>query len=518
LKANDISFRLDGPVTCAGLVRLLAPLGAAEPAPEEVRKLVWFDSFDWRLAGGGLCLALRDDVETVLYDMRSGRRIAMALDGLGEGFAADLPDGALRDAVAPAIGPRRLLARMNTGLTLHPFTLRDDAGKTVARGRVELWENRPPKGRPRRHQFWRLVLDPKPRARRALGLAIAGLPASLGQPDTLGTCVADALTAIGDAPDPDIGRLRPGLTPQMTAGEAARAIHRALLDALARNEAGAADGTDSEFLHDFRVAVRRTRAALALVDRGVLPEAMVALARVDFRWLGRQTNRMRDLDVCLLDFPDFEAALPAAQRPFLKPFHNHLRRESQREQRRVGHLLRGKRYRRILDTWQAVLAGDLAEADGLHAAAPVRDFAGPRIWKVYRRLLRQGRAIGDDTPAAALHELRLTAKKLRYLIEFFVELYPADRIARPLKALKALQEVLGRLQDSEVQSADILNFAREMAIEGPVSAETLLAMGMVTESILIRGDSVRQDWQDRFLRVSQPKIRAVFTDLFKPGK
>ena len=59
-----------------------------------------------------------------------------------------------------------------------------------------------------------------------------------------------------------------------------------------------------------------------------------------------------------------------------------------------------------------------------------------------------GKRIDDDSPAADLHELRKVGKELRYLLEFFGGIFDPETVKPMLKALKALQDVLGRFQDT----------------------------------------------------------------------
>ena len=65
-----------------------------------------------------------------------------------------------------------------------------------------------------------------------------------------------------------------------------------------------------------------------------------------------------------------------------------------------------------------------------------------------------GGAIDASSPAEAYHELRKKGKELRYLLELFgVPLFPDEVVKPMIKSLKALQDVLGRHQDREVQTA-----------------------------------------------------------------
>ena len=58
---------------------------------------------------------------------------------------------------------------------------------------------------------------------------------------------------------------------------------------------------DSEFLHDFRVSVRRSRAVQREL-KGVFAPAELARFRAEFRWLQQVTGDARDLDVYVLEF------------------------------------------------------------------------------------------------------------------------------------------------------------------------------------------------------------------------
>ena len=55
-------------------------------------------------------------------------------------------------------------------------------------------------------------------------------------------------------------------------------------------------------------------------------------------------------------------------------------------------------------------------------------------------MVKMGTAIDDDTPAEDLHELRKVGKELRYLLEFFASLYPAEVVKPLVKSLKGLQD------------------------------------------------------------------------------
>ena len=66
----------------------------------------------------------------------------------------------------------------------------------------------------------------------------------------------------------------------------ARQIHSALLDIMVANEPGMRADLDTEFLHDYRVSLRRTRSLLGQI-KNVFPEDAVTHFRTEFQWLAQ---------------------------------------------------------------------------------------------------------------------------------------------------------------------------------------------------------------------------------------
>ena len=505
-------YRLADDESPSRVAGCLSALGTVETGPAKAIESNYFDSFDWRLFGAGMSLC-RQGPELLLYDHRRGAAIADIRGDVPSGFAFDFPAGRVRDLMADIIDVRRLLARVTLVSKRIPMTLRDKEGKAVLRLALERIKAREP-GKARAVPLGtRLTVEAvrgygkvETKARRLLDRKFSALAEAA-------PLYVEGLAAIGVTAGDYSSKLRLALDPDMPAGEAARHIHLTLLDTMVRNEKGSAVAIDPEYLHDFRVAVRRTRSALGQVDKGVLPDAVIEKAKSDFRWVGQQTNHMRDIDVYLLDYPKLRATLPAAYKAHLQPFHDYLADQSRSEVKKVATMLRGKRYRRIRDEWRAYLAaeGDTAE----HGELPIKQLADRRIWKVYRLVMKEGGAIDAGSPAEALHELRITCKKLRYLLEFFQSLYPQKPLHALVKSLKTFQNVLGEFQDTEVQSLAILAFGREMAAAGVAPIETQMAMGMVADSILQRQAGARRDFDAHFEAFSRRAIRKSFAQLFK---
>ena len=81
-----------------------------------------------------------------------------------------------------------------------------------------------------------------------------------------------------------------------------------LADTIEANRPGTIDDIDEEFLHELRVAVRRTRSVLA-ESKGVLPDDVRDAQREAFGELGQQTGPARDLDVYVVGWDAYVAPL-----------------------------------------------------------------------------------------------------------------------------------------------------------------------------------------------------------------
>ena len=122
------------------------------------------------------------------------------------------------------------------------------------------------------------------------------------------------------------------------------AVADALLGYLAELDAtvdGIVADVDSEFLHDFRVAVRRTRSVLKLLG-DVLPAGLADRLGPEFRWLGDVTTPTRDLDVYLLELDSLAATVTHPDD--LTAFGAYVREKRTAAQRALARALRSQRY------------------------------------------------------------------------------------------------------------------------------------------------------------------------------
>jgi CHAD domain-containing protein len=328
------------------------------------------------------------------------------------------------------------------------------------------------------------------------------LGSTLRLPETIVPLVDDAIVATGGRPAGTSAKLDLALTPEQPAEQAAAIVFARLLEVIDENLPGTLDDIDSEFLHDLRVAVRRTR-SLQRQFKTIYPAERLEHFRAEFKRLQQATSDLRDLDVYLLDFDGLRDSLPEAMRADLGPLRAVLERRRACALSATRRALRGRRTQDALADWAVFVA------EAPDSGRTVEALASKRIAAVYKKMVQMGRAIDDDSPAADLHELRKVGKELRYLLEFFASVYPPDVVKPMVKTLKGLQDMLGRFQDREVQA----NALRELSPEVADPA-ALMAMGVLVDRFMQEEAAARAEFADRFESFAGKPQRALVKDRF----
>jgi CHAD domain-containing protein len=479
------------------------------------RRRTWLDTFDWRLYRAGLLLehvAMHRGGElrlTARPDLVPGAGAALALARPlavqpAAGWrparpllAGDLPPGPVTDRVAGVIGPRALLPLVTVSTRVTVTRLLNEDAKTVARLVAEYPAVAgAPAGDAGRLAPRLAIAEVRgyPGAARRAARIVATVP---GFAPPRADLFTEALAARGRRPGDYGGKIGAEITSAMPSRQAVAVVALRLLDMAEANVPGILRDTDTEFLHDFRVAVRRTRALLKLFGDELGLPAGTARFAAEFKWLGDVTTPVRDLDVHLLGFEDMARRLRAAKPDDLVPLRDYVLGSRAREYRVLARALRSPRFRDLTRQWRdalapAVMAGHPAVTAGCPAVA-----AG-RTRKAFLKVARLGAAITPDSPHESLHSLRKRCKELRYALEFFAPLYDPGRYGEVIADLRGLQDCLGTFQDSEVQIAEIRSLAAAMAAADAAPAATLLAMGEIIAVLADAQAAARADFGRRF--------------------
>ncbi len=505
----------DGSVLDDVICRIREKYGLEETPVYKVNR-IFLDSFDWRLYSGGVHLWIeRKSGATWLCQKgianTSPARMIVHTD-TAPTTTDDLPHGPVRKKISRLLEMRVLLPQVEIKSIVRCFSVLDDVKKTVLRFYIEENASRAPDSGEFKNCGSRLILQPvKGYSDQQNG--VVKILGNAGMARVKQGLFEEALSVIGKEPCSYSSKISFKFTPDMRSDMAAREIHLHLLDIVEANLPGVKANLDSEFLHDMRVAVRRMRSALSQI-KGVFSLADINRFKSRLAWVGQATGPTRDMDVYLLGFNQYRACLPERFRDDLDPLHDFLESHREKEHGDMVKKLSSPHFRRLIKELRTFLETTEVQNDAPEAATPLSDLANKRIFKMYRRVMRDGQAIDDDSPAEHLHELRKECKKLRYLMEFFRSLYPKKKIEKLIKSLKQLLENLGDYQDLEVQAYTLRDYARQMAEEGDAPHNTLLAMGMLVDGLFNRQQQTRIEFADRFASFSRPANAKIFRELF----
>lgn len=472
----------------------LTELGFALDSPRAT-SITLLDTFDGRLHRAGLRLQVTDSDRLELELSGPETPPAHVDVEATPRVPADVPSGPLRFRLSQLVDVRALLPQLRVSARRARGVLRDAAGKVVVI--AELYEGAQVAGRPdvdvptATIEVHQVPGYAKQAARVVEDLRAAGVEAG----DT------DTLTMLAVAAGVDLAGYTASATvplaPEMPAIDGFRAVLDNLATAVTRNWHGVIDQTDPEFLHDLRIAVRRTRTVLVAAKK-VLPLSVLDPARDGFAWIAELTSTPRDLDVYLLEWSRYTDPLGPEVASSLQPVRDLLERRRVESHHLLEAGLRSERAAELVCSWRRWLAEPLViETPPARSDRQLGRLVAERIARAHAVLVQRGRLIGPDTPAEDVHDLRKDAKKLRYLLECFGGLLPSGARKRYVKRLKALQDNLGEHQDAEVHITLLRTVADELHVSG-APAGTMVAIGQLTDRLDQQRLAARAEFAERF--------------------
>lgn len=542
------SYALAGDDDGEALVRLVGDRLDVVAEPPGSLTVTVLDTADRRVRDAGAELRLepgRGGDRLVLREGPGTPPLAADVSRARRYLVGDLPPGPVRDRLAGVVDVRALLPLVRLAVETRPVRVLNRDEKTVVRlsvtttTAVELPAPAPglapmaqwgpgtttapapePVTLPTRVDVAGVLGYDRPRQRveTLLGGELGLAPVTSGLAD-------EAVAALGGDPTGLRSKVRVELRPPERTDAAAVAVLTELAGMVEVNLPGTLHDLDTEFLHDLRVAVRRSRSVLREL-KGAFPPGLLAEQREVLRWIQAVTGPTRDLDVQLLEWDELVARVSEERRAALGPVAELVVLRRAAAFRTLRRHLRSDELNRVWFGYRSFLAepgrGDDRRTDADRgpgeappdAARPIARVAARRIRRVYRRMLEIGAAIDDASPAEALHDLRKRGKELRYLLELFGGLWPADTVRPMVRALKGLQDVLGRHQDREVQADALRALAPELAgaAGGP---EALLALGVLVEQLEREQAEARASFADRFAAFAAEDQRAVVAETFR---
>lgn len=471
------------------------------------------DTFDGRVHRADLRLEVHQSDELSLHLLGAGVVPVAVPISRPPGQAQDLHAGPLRNRLYAITRERALLRSLSMRATATDAVRRDRRDKVVAEATLFEGIRLDPPGS-RTPPRCIVELTTVPGYERHTRTAIEAL-GKLG----LEVTAVDALGALGARAAIDLAGVDSEPAVALRADADATAAVARVLENLAgvvhAHWQGVIDEIDTEFLHEFRVAVRRSRSVLKHAA-SVLPEPLHREGRTLLGALASATGPARDLDVELSDWHGLPTLLGIDAVTELEPLHQLVQQRSRDAHRDLAAVLRDPVVVTAFAAWQHDLGALGARTTASGEPTPIGPMVGERIVKAHRRLVTRGRRIDDTSPVHQLHDLRKDAKALRYLVECFATVLDDAPRRRYLRRLKALQEVLGLHQDADVQRDELAVRATQLHAAG-AGPGTLLAIGRLDAILGTRRDRARGEFAAHFTEFDAAATRAALTTMLRPA-
>lgn len=239
--------------------------------------------------------------------------------------------------------------------------------------------------------------------------------------------------------------------------EAGRAYLQHQMEKLTKSKKAVLENYDPTGIHDTRVATRRLRDALKILENTVYEPQKTEYYRKQLHKLTTELGVARDTDVFLEDLHKYKAGLDEEQAAGLQYLEQYL--ENKRKQARIATLKIMRKHkiqqalRSLEDFVNTPNAGTIDHSDKGGSVKPwrVRDFVASIIWKNYEGMLAYQPVMDEYENATMtnLHQLRIAAKHLRYTLEFFSNALP-NKAADLISQITEIQDYLGKLHDHDV--------------------------------------------------------------------
>lgn len=462
------------------------------------------DCFDQSIRKAGGVLVFTDNM--LLFYKSDGRLLVQPCKNASI-FVSELGDGPVKEALE-FISPLRRMLTVGVGaLTCYRILLLDDDKKTHARAVFQNFKI----DNSNENVTW-VSLQPLRGYESSYGILSEKIRELGGEKlqgaASMYACLLPEYADYNSRPVIAIAR-------DEQAFQAANEIIRSYIGLARANEAGIVADYDSEFLHDYRVSLRKVRSVVSLFKGVYSDEQTVYLKRV-FAEQMAPTGKLRDLDVYLLERALYFNLLPPSLHDGLSIMFDLFEKERRAQQKMIAQRLLSENYEKSINELSTLFTTLEQLHKGGNASHSAYGYACELIWKRYRKVCRIARAIDDTTEDEEVHELRIHGKKLRYLMEFFTPLFPEKNIRKLIKSLKQVQGNLGLFNDYSVQQESLQVFLDTHSFKSKdQSLNVTKSVGALIAVLYQRQLEERTKVVSSFAKFDSEMTRQQFRELFQ---
>ncbi len=283
-----------------------------------------------------------------------------------------------------------------------------------------------------------------------------------------------------------------------------------LLNVLETYVPGIISDIDTEFLHNYRVAVRRFRVVIGQL-KNELQEESFNTVQASLKAICSHTGDLRDLDVLLLNRHRYIGMVPRQLQRGLELFFNYITEKRRESHANTVAYFSSKEYTETIQTIRSVfnLPGiTLCRSSFNSVQQTVTMIIEKRFKKLRKKIVQFSR--NKDI----IHKIRIDCKKVRYLLELFGQLYSSKMTKKMVKDLKKFQTHLGNLHDIFVQQELLVHSIHAMEESTDGTSEATAAVGglitALSDKEAIYTGEVETALKEYEKGLSVKKIRSIF--------
>jgi CHAD domain-containing protein len=261
------------------------------------------------------------------------------------------------------------------------------------------------------------------------------------------------------------------------------------------------------------MAVRRT-CLFIIRFASLFPANNLSLIEHGFKWIEQEATPIRDLDIYMSLFDDFESRVDADHRQALISLYVFLQEQKKRDLRRMRISLNSPRYYKLIESWSGfLLSCENRRRLPKDGKAPIGVLARDRIQDIYRQFVKKSKKLSNDAGVKEICELHQVSKQLGYHLEVFSSLFPEKKIARLLKFQIRLQSSLNQFRDMNLQYSRLKEYKSGMKKAQAVRKISLEAVEQLiadrkSEKVKARTDAIKH-----IKRFTRRKMRKRFKSI-----
>ena len=206
----------------------------------------------------------------------------------------------------------------------------------------------------------------------------------------------------------------------------------------------------TEDLHQFRINIRKSRAFLK--EFGFLiPKKHLKYFNENLTMFATQTNQKRDLDV-------IKERLGTLDKDH-KMIQKDIKQQRKHEHQNIQKMLKSQTFKNFFYTYQDMLTNDTLLTSENHTGS-IENTARQVIQFLHHRIIKKIDDLEKYFDAEKLHKVRISLKKLRYLLEEFQHIFGEEKIEKMIDKGKELQTLLGDFNDTVNQKKLLHNYLK----------------------------------------------------------